>query len=186
MNNQEKMLNEYYVLVDTNLKQVIDKIQKLPEYWRNISQLKNFNDEELKDLTWAGQTNIGWINIQSEYLQEYKSTEENLELNKNQLKSIISGILEEKQISSFEFNNIKIVPDEKTRYIFWIKRFQNIHTFNYKINQYYYTFDNQDIIEICDRMEEHIQKYTDIEMSIYQQIDACQELFDLSKIEINI
>ena len=34
-----KNLSEFYVLVDTRDKIVIDKIQKLPQSWKNISGL---------------------------------------------------------------------------------------------------------------------------------------------------
>lgn len=178
------MLNEYYVLVDNHLKQVIDKIQKLPEYWRNIAHLKNFSDEELKDLTWAGQTNIGWVSIKSEYITEYDTSPENLELNKNQLKDIVSKIVEEKILSSIDFDGIKIIPDDKIRYSFWIKRIQKVKKFNYKINNQYHTFNCMQISDICDRIEQHIQEQTDFEMRIYQQIDSCKNLQDFLNIDL--
>lgn len=178
------MLNEYYVLVDNHLKQVIDKIQKLPEYWKNISHLKNFSDEELKDLTWAGQPNIGWVSIKSEYIKEYRTSPENLELNKNQLKDIISKIVEEKIFSPIVFNQIKITPDDKTRYSFWIKRIQKVEKFNCKINNQYYTFNSEQISDICDRIEQHIQEQIDFEMKIYEQIESCKNLQDFLNINL--
>lgn len=177
-------MNDYFVLVDNEKKIVIDKIQKIPDYWKNISHPRNFSDEELRDLTWSGNPNLGWVKINSEYIKEYSSSKENLELNKNQLKDIISNIIKEKQISPFNYNGINIIPDEKTRYSFWIKRIQSVDTFNYKIVNDYYTFNKKEIVEICDRMEEHIQYYADLEMKIYQQIDSCKNLYDFSKINL--
>ena len=42
-------LDELYVLVDTRQKIVIDKIQKLPENWKNIAGLSGLTDEQLSD-----------------------------------------------------------------------------------------------------------------------------------------
>jgi hypothetical protein len=64
-------LTNFYVLVDTETKQIINKIQKLPENWKNIAGLPGLSDEELCDLKWAGQHNYGWINIHSEKIKEY-------------------------------------------------------------------------------------------------------------------
>lgn len=45
-------LNKFYVLVDTEQKIVIDKIQRLPENWKNIAGLPGLTDEEICDLKW--------------------------------------------------------------------------------------------------------------------------------------
>jgi hypothetical protein len=178
------MMNDYYVLVDNHQKIIIDKIQKLPDYWKNISNLNNLNDEELKDLTWSGNDRLGWVRINSEYIKEYSSSKENFELNKNQLKDIVSNITQEKQNSPIEYKGINIIPDEKTRYSFWIKRIQSADTFNYKINNQYYTFNKIEIVEICDRIEQYIQDCVDLEMEIYQQIDSCKHLYDFKTLNI--
>ena len=83
-------LTNFYVLVDTETNQVIDKIQKLPQNWQNIAGLPGLSDEELCDLKWAGHHNLGWISIHSEKIEEYTSSTENLELNKNAFKFLIS------------------------------------------------------------------------------------------------
>jgi hypothetical protein len=137
------MLNDYFVLVDNEQKIIIDKIQKIPDYWNNIAHPGNFSDEELRDLTWSGNLNIGWVRINSEYIKEYSSSKENLELNKNQLKYIFSKTIQEKQNLPIEYNGIKIIPDEKTRYSFWIKKIQSVDKFNYKINNKYHTFNKR-------------------------------------------
>jgi hypothetical protein len=178
------MLNDYFVLVDNEQKIVIDKIQKIPDYWNNIAHPGNFSDEELKDLTWSGNPNLGWVRINSEYIKEYSSSEENLELNKNQLKDIISKLTQEKENSPIEYKGIKIIPDEKTRYSFWIKRIQSVDSFNYKTNNQYYTFNKNQISEICDRIEEHIQDCVDFEMKLYHQVDLFKNLYDFKTLNI--
>ena len=76
------MMKNFYVLVDTQEKAILDKIQELPENWRNIAGLPGLSDEELRDLKWAGWDNLGWINISSVEMLEYQSSPENLEMNK--------------------------------------------------------------------------------------------------------
>ena len=74
------MINDRrYVLVDTEKKLIIDKIQELPEYWKNISGLPGLSDEELEDLSWAGHFNLGWININSAKIDEYELTQRTLD-----------------------------------------------------------------------------------------------------------
>ena len=57
------ILTDLYILVDTEKKEIIDKFQKLPKNWKNISGLDKLSNEKLEDLKWAGHHNLGWINI---------------------------------------------------------------------------------------------------------------------------
>ena len=116
------MLNDFYILVDTEKKKIIDKIQKLPKNWKNISGIPRLTDEELCDLTWAGQINLGWINLKSNLIREYYSDDENLELNKNTLKNLISEIRKDKESKPVIYKGIRINTDEKTRYSLMIKK----------------------------------------------------------------
>lgn len=175
-------MNDYYVLVDNNLMQVISRFEKLPQNWRNISNLHNFDDEKLKDLAWAGHSDIGWVKLSSEFLKEYVSTKENLELNKNQFKSLVSEERWEKENSSTIINGVNIVPNEKTRYSLWIKRYQCLEDptkkVNYKLLNKFYTFTSKQIIELCDGVENYVQSCYDIEMKCYEQIDSFNHISD--------
>jgi hypothetical protein len=169
-------LNNFYVLVDTEKKITIDKIQTLPQNWKNIAGLPGLSDEELCDLEWAGQHNQGWINIHSEKIKEYTSPAENLELNKNTFKLLISDLRKEKQNEPIEYNNAKLKSDTKTWYsLFLLKTKKSV---NYKCINGYFTFTSLQIAEICDKLEEQIQKWFDWEMNVYQQIDSCQTIAD--------
>ena len=178
------ILSDFYVLVDTQQKIVIDKIQKLPQNWHNISGLPGLSEDELCDLKWAGHHNLGWVSIASKLIKEYKSPVENLDLNKNTLKQLISEIRKEKESGGIEYQGIKIKTDEKTRYSLFIKKFQKIEEVNYKFFNHYYTFTNRQICDICDIMEAYIQECFDWEMSVYQQIENCKELSDFMGIKL--
>ena len=169
-------LNNFYVLVDIENKIVIDRIQKLPENWRNIAGLPGLSDEELCNLSWAGWKNIGWINIHSEKILEYKSSQENIELNKNTFKSLITEIRKEQQSSSIQYEGMRIKPDTKTLYSLFV--LQNKENINFKCMNGYCTFTSKQLKELCDIIELHVQKWFNWEMNVYCQIDLCQNISD--------
>lgn len=169
-------LNDLYILVDIENKITIDKIQKLPSNWSNISGLAGLSDDELSDLSWAGHHNIGWINIKSEKIKEYTSGPENLELNKNTFKQLVSEERKELQKIPIKYEESIIKTDLKTIYFLYSMR--NKSKINYKCVNGYYTFNSDQIMSILDTIQKHIQKYFDIEMEIYKQIDSCQSISD--------
>lgn len=174
-------LNNFYVLVDTETKLVIDKIQKLPENWKNIAGLPGLTDEELCDLKWAGQNNLGWINIHSGLIKEYKSSKENLELNKNTFKNLITTLRKEKQESPIYYEGARIKPDNKTLYALFLLKDKSV--INFKCLNGYHTFSSEQIKELYDIIDSNIQKYFDLEMNIYQQIDACNCISDFFNVK---
>jgi len=174
-------LNNFYVLVDTKTKNVIDKIQKLPENWSNISGLPSLSDEKLCNLEWAGHHDVGWINISSELIKEYTSSEENLELNKNTFKLLVSNIRKEKQEEPIEYCGAKIKANSETRYSLYVLREKG--NVNYKCINGYFTFTSLQIEEIYSLMEEYIQNFFDTEMKIYIQIDKCQSISDFFHVD---
>jgi hypothetical protein len=171
-----KNLNNFYILVDTEKKIVIDKIQKLPQNWKNIAGLPGLSDEELHDLTWAGYSNLGWINIRSKEIKEYSSSQENLELNKNEFKSLITQLRKEKQSESIEYQGAKVKSNITTLYSLFL--LQHKEKINYKCINGYHTFSSLQIKELYAIIESNIQKWFDWEMNVYSQIDKCQSISD--------
>jgi len=171
-----KKIDDFYILVDTEKKLVIDKIQKLPQNWKNIAGLPGLSDEQLRDLKWAGYSNLGWINIRSKEIKEDSSSQENLELNKNEFKSLITQFRKEKQSESIEYQGAKLKSDTTTLYSLFLLRHKE--KVNYKCINGYYVFTSLQINELYGIMESNIEKWFDWEMSVYSQIDACQSVFD--------
>jgi hypothetical protein len=170
------MLNKYYVLVDTEKKIVIDKIQKLPENWKNISGLLSLSDEQLKDLKWSGNNNLGWISINSQEIKKYSSSKENLELNKNTFKYLITDIRKNKQSEYIQYQGAKIKPDIKTLYSLSLLKLKK--DVNFKCLNGYYTFTSFQVSELYDIVDSNIQKWFDWEMNVYSQIDSCNSISD--------
>jgi hypothetical protein len=169
-------LNNFYILVDTEKKIVIDKIQKLPQNWKNIAGLPGLSDEELRDLKWAGHSNLGWINIHSEEIKQYSSSQENLELNKNEFKSLITQLRKEKQSEVIEYQGAKLKSDTNTLYsLFLLHKKKEV---NYKCINGYYTFTSPQICELYDIIDTNMQKWFDWEMNVYAQIDVCKNISD--------
>ena len=176
-------LNNFYVLVDTEKKLIIDKIQTLPQDWVNISGLPNYDDEKLSNLTWAGHKNLGWISIKSTQIKNFSSSSANLQLNKNEFKQLISNKRKERQSYPILYKRAKIKTDLKTRYSLLLLKLSNRDQINFKCINGYYTFNQLEICKICDIIDEQIQKYFDIEKNIYEQIDKCgsvQDFFDIN------
>jgi hypothetical protein len=169
-------LNRFYVLVDTEKKEVVDKIQTLPENWKNIAGLPGLTDEELCNLKWAGHHNLAWINIHSEKIKEYTSSPENLDLNKNTFKVLVSELRKEKQSELIEYKGAKLKSNAQTWHsLSLLKERKEV---NYKCINGYYSFTSLQIAEICDMMEQQIEILFDREMEIYNQIDKCHSISD--------
>jgi pyruvate formate-lyase activating enzyme-like uncharacterized protein len=177
-------LSNFYILVDTETKQIINKIEKLPQNWKNIAGLPGLSDEELCDLEWAGQPNLGWVNIHSKKIKEYESSPENLELNKNEFKILISDLIKEKKSEPIEYCGAKLKSDNQTwNSLFILKEYDKV---NYKCIDGYHTFTSSQITEIYAIITENIQKYFDLEMEIYTQIDSCQSISDFFNVKWKI
>ena len=182
--------NDFYVLVDTNTKQIISKLEPLPEYWKNIAGLTNFSEEELKDLSWSGNPGLGWIKITSELLGDYSSSPENLTLNKNHFKQIISDHFELKKEIGVTYKNIRCPVNKTTIFDLNIKNLQADQspekTFVYKIINDYYSFRAEEIKELCDLINQHDIELSLSEMNIFKEIESCSTVHELSKINYDL
>jgi hypothetical protein len=176
-------LNNLYVLVDIEKKLIIDKIQELPENWNNISGLRYLSENKIKCLDWSGNENLGWIKIKSNDIKKYSSSKETLELNKNHLKSLISKIRKEKQSEYINYDDAQIKTDLKTRCSLLLLINSNLEDdINFKCLNGYFSFNQEQLEDILDKINSHIQKYFDIEKNIFEQIDKCDSVQDFVSI----
>lgn len=182
--------NDFYVLVDTRSKQVIGKLESLPEYWKNISGLSNFSEDELSDLSWSGNDGLGWIKVNSPLLSEYTSSPENLSLNKNQFKEIVCETTKIKKEIGITFNNIRFPIDKNIILDLNIKKLQADQypdkTFVYKIYNQYYTFTAEEIKTITSLVNEYDIECSLWEMNIFNQIESCTSISDFININYDI
>jgi|688.fasta_scaffold46619_3 hypothetical protein len=176
-------LNDFYVLVDNEKKLIIDKVQELPENWNNISGLKYLPDKKIKCLDWSGNKNLGWINIKSNDIKKYSSSKETLELNKNHFKNLVSKIRKEKQSEHIRYDNAQIKTDLKTRHSLLFLINSNLENdINFKCLNGYFSFNLDQLKDILNKINNHTQKYFDIEKNIFDQIDKCDSVQDFVNI----
>jgi putative methionine-R-sulfoxide reductase with GAF domain len=173
------MLNldmSFYVLVDKELKEIIDKIQRLPKNWKNIAGLSGLSDEELGDLEWAGHKNIGWINIHSEELKNFSFSVENLNLNKNEFKTLVSNFRKENQAEPLKYYDAQIKTNVETQMTLLLLKEKS--KVNFKCINGYYMFTSKEISEIYDLIDKKIEYLFNREKEIYDNIDQCSSLCD--------
>jgi hypothetical protein len=179
-------MTNFYVLVDPQNKIILDKVQELPENWRNIAGLPGLSDEELLDLKWAGWDNLGWINIRSPKISDYESSPENLEMNKLTLKVLVTEKVNQKKESLLIYNDILIPTDSETRLELLIlkeRSQKNLEkTFALKLRFQYYEFSAEDIINISNLIEDHNESCNLWEKEVYSQIESCQSIADFPKV----
>jgi len=179
-------MKNFYVLVDPQNKIVLDKVQELPENWRNIAGLPGLSDEEIRDLKWAGWDNLGWINIRSPEICDYESSLENLDMNKLTFKLLISEKVNQKRESLLDYKNIQIPTDLETRLEVLIlkeKAKEDLQkTFVLKLRYRYYEFTSEDIISISNLIESHNEICNLWEKKVYSEIESCQSLADFPNV----
>jgi len=175
-------LNELYVLVDNEKNIIIDKVQELPDNWNNISGLKCLSEDKIKNLDWSGNKNLGWINIKTDDIKKYSLSKETLELNKNQLKSLVSKIRKEKQFEYINYNGAQIKPDLNTGHSLLFLINSDIENVNFKCLNGYFSFNQDQLKDILNKINNHTQKYFDIEKNIFDQIDQCDSVQDFVNI----
>lgn len=176
-------LNDLYVLVDNEKNLIIDKIQELPENWNNISGLKNLSEDKIKNLDWSGNKNLGWINIKSDDIKKYSLSKETLQLNKNHLKNLVSKARKEKQSEHIKYDEVQIKTDLKTRQSLLLLINSDLENVNFKCLDGYFSFNKVQLKDILNKINNHIQKYFDIERDIFDQINKCDNVQDF--VDIN-
>ncbi len=179
-------MKNFYVLVDPQNKIVLDKIQKLPENWRNIAGLPGLSDEEICDLKWAGWDNLGWINISSSKMFDYKSSPDNLEMNKLTFKSLITEKVNEKRENLLSYKQIQIPTNLEIRLDLLIlkERAKEMpqKIFTLKLRFKFYEFSSEDIINISNLVEDYHEYCSLLEKDVYSQIESCQSITDFPNV----
>lgn len=185
MLNMNPTMNQtdYYILVDLEKKIVISKIQKLPQNWNNICGLPGYTDDELKKLDWAGHKTLGWINLSSGDIDEFSMSPENLSLNKNTFKDIISTSRKSKQDEPIVYKNRKVYPKIKT--LQSLNLLLNKETVSFKCVDGYVKLTCEEIKELYDLVDQKIQSLFDLEMELYSKIDDFKVVSDFRSIEVD-
>jgi len=183
-------LNNYYVLVDTKTKVITGSIQLLPENWHNIHGLSGLTDDEIANLDWTGNEGLGWINLCSNDLKSYESSDDNLENNKLTLKRLISQERKDELLRPILFEDITVVPDKTTYTMLMFKKLLTLSnpelTVNFKFQDKYKTINASQINDICAIIDNQIQSSFDSEMKLFQEIESCNHICEFRNINYNV
>lgn len=180
-------MNNYYVLVDYELNKIINVLNPLQENWNNISGLKNYTDEELENLGWAGHPNLGWIKITSPSILNFTCDDEWLEISKNNLKKIIKDKKEFALGEELLYNGKRIKADEKTKTELSIKLLsvEENQYVSWKFVNEFHQITKQDIIDMLKFVDNYTQQCYDEEMRLYDLINSVSNIEDFSNLDLN-
>jgi hypothetical protein len=181
-------MNDYYVLVDYDLNEIITHLSPLPQDWNNVYGLGNFDDEKLENLFWAGHPNLGWIRASSKKIFDFSYTQEWFDFTKNKLKSLISEKRKEIQNTVLEYKNNKIVSNEKTKNALFLKiqmmKDQQIESVMWKFFDSFNLITTQEATNLLNALDDYTQRCFYEESRQCSLIDGCNSLEDLLKLDI--
>lgn len=184
-------MNKLYTYVNHENLTIDNLAQFLPENWKNILGLNLYSDEKLENLSWAGHSNYGWVNLSTFDLSSYTPLPEWLELSKNGMKSIVSKFRYEAETEPLIWNGHQIKIDERTKTSLSFKILSAQSNLDYKC---FWKFSGDDIAEltiselknISTLIDDHIQKCFELEFQKITEIENCETPYDLGNINLNI
>jgi hypothetical protein len=181
-------MNNLYVLVDFQSNHILTPIQYLPENWSNINGLNLMDEEKIKDLSWAGHDHFGWINIQSEDISQYNSTDDWLVSSKLKLKSLISSQRWEKENEILIFNEKQFIIDDRTKLSLIFKSFsaKENEIINWKFLNGTHQISSSELIEIYNFATTYIQNCFDVEYEFSNLLDNITTKENLLSINVNL
>lgn len=178
-------MNELYVLVDSKLNLIISPIMELPLNWGNVSGIKFLSEEKLKDLSWAGESNLGWKKITDPDLSTVGVTKEWIHFQGANLKQIVSSKRKEMESEVLTFGEKQIKLNEKTKINLIFKlsgSFNDTDTLVWKFMNGTYEITFNELKEIRDSIDSYLQECFNIEHKFSNLVDTIKEkdkLFDI-------
>lgn len=181
-------MNDFYVLIDFSLKQIITPIGELPVDWSNICGLNIIDDEKIKDLSWAGHKNLGWFNIKDSNLTEYEISNDWLESSKLKLKSLIATQRWEKETEILTFHEKQFKVDYRTKLSLFSTSFsfEQDKIINWKFLNGTYEMSYLELKELYNFIISYVQKCFDVEYELSKLIDNTETKDDLFNLDLNL
>ena len=179
--------SDFFVLVDLDRKEVIGKIQKLPENWMNIAGLPSIPKEELENLEWAGHASLGWFKLDSCKIPSLICSDENLELNKRTLKFLVGQ--ERKKLENYKlsYKGLMLSADLKTRMGLFLKLHgkgrKELGEVFIKGRDSIKAFDADELEKVHSYVVGFIDSLDSWESSLHQKIDKAKDLRNLLLID---
>lgn len=177
------MLDKFYILVDNRLKMVISSMEELPINWRNISNISSLSDKELKDLTWSGNEDVGFLQVFSKSLNKYTLKEETLDLNKKQIKKVFGEKVEKLLKEKVTYLDCDIDVTCDTRVDLCMKRLNQKDLHYVKCKNGVKELTHSQLCELCKFVEDRVEYIYKWEDEILNKVDSCTSINDIVNID---
>lgn len=180
---------DLYVLVDNERREILTPINKIPEDWSNINGLNLFDDEKLKNLEWAGHTNLGWVSYDNSSISDYTISNNWLDSSKSNIKLLVSKQRKEKTEETLVFRGNRINLTENTKSSLTLRASslanQDVET-SWKFVDGYVNLSKQDVVDLLNFVSNYIQGCFDVENSFANTVDSCDSFSDIKNLSLNI
>lgn len=181
-------MNNVYILVDHEKREIVGQPIDLPENWRNIHGTNALSEEELYDLSWAGHQYIGLVKYNSKKISTYSYTEDWLDLAKQFFKVYIADKRWESQSKDLNFKAKFFKFDESGRSAmsFKLMTLGEGETVNWKFKNGYKVLEGDEFKEMTRFANDYCQQCFDVEMEFQEKVNAADTLKDIQALNLDI
>jgi len=180
---------DLYVLVDNERREILTPINKIPEDWSNINGLNLFDDEKLKNLDWAGHTNLGWVSYVNSLISDYSVSDNWLDSSKSNIKLLVSKQRKEKTEETLVFrgNRINLTENTKSSLTLRASSLANQDSVTaWKFVDGYVSLSKQDVIDLLNFVSNYIQQCFDVENNFTNTVNSCTNFSDIKNLSFDI
>jgi len=184
------IFDKHYIQVDLNKNIFSGSFEPLPEDWRNISSFNYLSDEELEDLTWSGNKNIGWIRFTSPKIKDFDVMRDTFMLIKNNLKKNISSSIDDNINPKISYKNYTILLNEETKTILDSRYLSSLSqeevTLKLDCMGKYRIFNSEEIKELILLIDRKNLSTYNRKINLYEMIDSSNSVFELTQKQYDI
>jgi hypothetical protein len=185
-------MSELYIEIDPREGKILDYPKKLETNWKNIGGLVYLDESQLKDLTWAGYLNSGFIKIcknSIDTLRNFTYDQKIFDDMKITLKDEITSLRNLHESSGVIVNNIYHINIDKHSNIMMLCKYQEClldpeFTFNWKVTGSFFKFKSDEFINLFLKIQKYIQTLFDKEFELHNEIDKCNNIVELISIDL--
>jgi hypothetical protein len=181
--------SDLYVYCDIVKKEILENPQSLEENWKNISGLVYLSDDELKDLSWAGYSGVGFINISNNILFDYQYPKDLMTNMKVKLKNDIEYKKCQKEIEGVIINNkfnISLSSDSKISLLMkYLECKETDFVFDFLTVSGTVKLSSTQFINIFNSIQKYINDLLQTQIDLFKKIDGEDELKNLLKLNHN-
>lgn len=181
--------NDLYLYCDIIKKQILENPRILEENWKNISGIVYLSDDELKDLSWAGHSGFGFINISNNILFEYQYSEKLLFDMKTKLKIDVEYKKRQKEIEGIIINNkfnISLSSDSKILLLMkYLECKEKEFTFDFLTSSGSVKLSSTKFISIFHSIMKYIDDLLQMQICLFKEIDEKVDLKSLLELKSN-